>query len=159
MAKVTKVTKIILASSLILSLSSMAAAAEHNRRDGKREVRPQAQNYDINGLKVILGAGVGTGIGAKSSSDGVTFSTSGASLNAKLKLGTGIFTTTKNSTLGLQATIGVGANNLTSALTPQYSVNLDFIQAFKLGQSGYVKLGYVVGVGAAIRTNDNVNAG
>ncbi|PAF41551.1 hypothetical protein [Helicobacter sp. 11S02629-2] len=158
MAKVTKVTKIILASSLILSLSSMATAAEHHRKD-RRDARPQAENYDINGLKVIVGAGVGTGIGASSGNGGVTIKPFGG-LNAKLKLGTGIFTTTKNSTLGLQATIGVGANNLTAGFnTPQYSVNLDFMQAFKLGQSGYVKLGYIVGVGAAIRTNDNVNSG
>ncbi|WP_172402362.1 hypothetical protein, partial [Helicobacter sp. 13S00401-1] len=70
-----------------------------------------------------------------------------------------IFTTRKTSTLGLQTTISMGANSLgsTSSFNPQYSVNLDFIQAFKLKTTTYFKLGYIAGIGLAIRTNEKSN--
>ncbi|PAF47399.1 hypothetical protein BKH43_08215 [Helicobacter sp. 13S00401-1] len=156
-----KATRIILATTLIASFSSMAMAAEGHKRLRSSEVRSETSSNDINGVRFLLGAGVGTGVSATSENGGFTLSTPNAGVDAKLKLGTGIFTTTRNSTLGLQATIGVGANSLgaSSNFNPQYSLNLDFIQAFKVGASGYVKLGYILGAGLAIRTHDNVNSG
>ncbi|PAF45964.1 hypothetical protein [Helicobacter sp. 11S02629-2] len=141
-----KVTKIILATSLIVSFSSVAMAATHKR---------STQNNDINGIRFLLGGGVGTGLSAKSANGGVLFAPN-AGLDARLKLGTGIFTTTRSSTLGIQVGLGVGANSIgtTSSFNPQYSLNLDFIQAFKIGSTGYVKLGYILGAGVTIRTND-----
>ncbi|PAF50943.1 hypothetical protein BKH43_03555 [Helicobacter sp. 13S00401-1] len=165
MKKVTKqaykkASKIILATTLIASFSSMAVAAEGHKRLRHSEIRSEANN-DISGVKFLLGAGVGTGLSAQTTNGGFTLSAPNAGVDAKLKLGTGIFTTGKASTLGLQATIGVGANSLgaSSSFNPQYFINLDFIQAFKVGATGYVKLGYILGAGLAIRTHDNVNSG
>ncbi|PAF47029.1 hypothetical protein BKH43_08255 [Helicobacter sp. 13S00401-1] len=157
-----KAIKLILATSLIASFSSVVVAAEgYKRPSSDNKTRLDSTSNDINGVRFLLGAGVGTGVSATSENGGFTLSTPNAGVDAKLKLGTGIFTTTRNSTLGLQATIGVGANSLgaSSNFNPQYSLNLDFIQAFKVGASGYVKLGYILGAGLAIRTHDNVNSG
>ncbi|PAF42389.1 hypothetical protein [Helicobacter sp. 11S02629-2] len=151
-----KVTKIVLATSLILGLSGFASAAQNYKRDRATHAI-KSDNNDISGIKFLLGAGVGTGLSADAGNGGFSIQLApNPGLDAKLKLGTGIFTTTSNSTLGLQATIGVGANALGSGtgFNPQYSVNLDFIQAFKIG-SGYVKLGYILGAGVAIRTHDS----
>ncbi|PAF45865.1 hypothetical protein [Helicobacter sp. 11S02629-2] len=149
----SKVTKILLSASLILSLSTIALAEDGNATD-------KQTNNDINGIKFLLGGGLGTSISAHNVKDGdeqaIRFS--GAGLNTKLTLGTGIFTTTANSTLGLQATLGVGVNKVSSSFYPQYSFNLDFIQAFKIG-NGHIKLGYIAGVGLAIRNNDAINSG
>ncbi|PAF45745.1 hypothetical protein [Helicobacter sp. 11S02629-2] len=157
-----KVTKIILATSLIASLSSVAMAATHHKRGShSRESISSSSNNDIRGVKFLLGAGVGTGLDINTNKGFNVNLAPNAGLDAKLKLGTGIFTTTRSSTLGLQATIGVGANSIgsTSSFNPQYSVNLDFIQAFKLGSTGYIKLGYILGAGVAIRTNDGGSNG
>ncbi|PAF45346.1 hypothetical protein [Helicobacter sp. 11S02629-2] len=157
-----KVTKIILATSLIASLSSVAMAATHHKRGShSRESISSSSNNDIRGVKFLLGAGVGTGLDINTNKGFNVNLAPNAGLDAKLKLGTGIFTTTRSSTLGLQATIGVGANSIgsTSSFNPQYSVNLDFIQAFKLGSTGYIKLGYIIGAGVAIRTNDGGSNG
>ncbi|PAF45599.1 hypothetical protein [Helicobacter sp. 11S02629-2] len=141
-----KVTKTLIASSLILVLGTTSAfAAEAGANTNK-----------INGLKVFAGVGVGAGISAKEVDNGVRFS--GTGTNAKLKLGAGVFSSLEGATLGLQASVGVGVNTLNSSLTPQYMVNLDFIHLFDVG-SGFVKLGYTAGVGLAIRTNDVVNSG
>ncbi|PAF42391.1 hypothetical protein [Helicobacter sp. 11S02629-2] len=158
-----KATKIILAASLIVSFSSMAMAATSHKRDrGLSRESISSSSNDISGIKFLLGAGVGTGLSADASNNRFSVQLApNAGLDAKLKLGTGIFTTTRSSTLGLQATIGVGANSIgsTSSFNPQYSVNLDFIQAFKLGSTGYIKLGYILGAGVAIRTNDGGSNG
>ncbi|PAF51428.1 hypothetical protein BKH43_01960 [Helicobacter sp. 13S00401-1] len=156
-----KATRIILATTLIASFSSVALAAEGHKRLRHSEARLSSSSNDISGVKFLLGAGVGTGLSAQSANGGFTILAPNAGLDAKLKLGTGIFTTTRSSTLGLQATIGVGVNSLgaTSSFNPQYSVNLDFIQAFKVGSTGFVKLGYILGAGVTIRTHDGSNSG
>ncbi|PAF45782.1 hypothetical protein [Helicobacter sp. 11S02629-2] len=142
-----KVTKIIIAASLALSLGSMATAAE---------VTPSNhQSNAINGMKFTVGGGIGGGFNTEKVPEGVRFS--GAGANAKLSLGTALFTTTPNSTLGLRASVGVGAYSMQQAFVPQYFVNLDFVQAFDVGD-GFIKIGYIVGAGLAIRTNDNVAA-
>ncbi|WP_143429069.1 hypothetical protein, partial [Helicobacter sp. 13S00401-1] len=155
-----KVTRIILATTLIASFSSVAMAATHHKREHRHPI-PVSHNYDIHGIKFMLGAGAGTGLSAQGRSNGFTIRAPYAGLDARLRLGTGIFTTTKSSTLGLQASIGVGANGLgaSSNFNPQYFVNLDFIQAFKIGHTGYFKLGYIIGGGVAIRTYENVDSG
>ncbi|PAF45965.1 hypothetical protein [Helicobacter sp. 11S02629-2] len=150
-----KATRIILATSLIASLSSMAMAATHKRVHHTNARQAFSANNNIEGIKFLLGGGVGTGLNVEGASRGFSVLAPNAGLDAKLKLGTGIFSATRSGTIGLQATIGVGANALGSGtgFNPQYSVNLDFIQAFNVG-SGYVKLGYILGAGLAIRTHD-----
>ncbi|PAF50941.1 hypothetical protein BKH43_03545 [Helicobacter sp. 13S00401-1] len=159
-----KVTKIMLATTLIASFSSVALAATNHKRshhNTRAIASKNANSNDINGVKFLLGAGVGTGLSANASSNSFTILAPNAGLDARLKLGTGIFTTTRSSTLGLQATLGVGANSIgaVSNLNPQYSVNLDFIQAFKVGATGYVKLGYIIGGGLTIKTRDSGSNG
>ncbi|PAF51679.1 hypothetical protein BKH43_00095 [Helicobacter sp. 13S00401-1] len=144
-----KVTNIILATSLALSLGSMAIAADVNGSNHETNA--------LNGLKFTLGAGVGGGLDISKVPEGINFA--GAGANAKLKLGTALFTTTPNSTLGFQASVGVGAYSMKEAFVPQYFVNLDFVQAFDVGD-GFIKLGYIIGAGLAVRTNDNnINSG
>ncbi|PAF49008.1 hypothetical protein BKH43_07390 [Helicobacter sp. 13S00401-1] len=146
--------KTFITTALVLSLSSYALAQKSTTLDTQ-------STYDINGARFLLGGGIGSGIRLANVHEGSTYGIrfSRAGLNARLKLGGGFFTTTANSTLGLQASIGIGANTLESSFTPQYSINLDFIQAFKVGESGKFKIGYILGVGAFIRTNDVINSG
>ncbi|PAF44360.1 hypothetical protein [Helicobacter sp. 11S02629-2] len=187
-----KVTKIVLATSLILSLGSIAMAEDGvstdtssvskiqsdsdgststniSNDDAKKDTKakkakvskfsltPSGAN-DISGLKALVGVGIGTDIRAEKNANGVTLNTPKAGFDARLKLGGAVFKTLDSSTIGLQATLGIGAN-VSRSFVPQYSLNLDFIQAFNVGNTGYIKIGYIAGVGAAIRTNDNVNSG
>ncbi|PAF51853.1 hypothetical protein BKH43_01060 [Helicobacter sp. 13S00401-1] len=146
-----KMTKIVLVTSLILGLTTSLVSANDAHTNSSNKT-----SNELNGLKVFAGVGVGAGISANHVNSGVRFSSTGP--NAKLKLGAGIFSAYKGSTVGLQASIGIGANTLNSSLTPQYMVNLDFINLFDVG-SGFVKLGYIAGVGLAVRTTDVVNSG
>ncbi|PAF45488.1 hypothetical protein [Helicobacter sp. 11S02629-2] len=129
------IKNILLSTALVLgSLASSALAQE-------------ASSYDINGPKVIVGIGSGVNINGASNSQSTTPK---VSPNANLKLGTGIFSTNNTSTMGLAASANASASSQTLKTSkPSYSANLDFMQAFKVG-SGKVKLGYIVGGGAAL---------
>ncbi|PAF42390.1 hypothetical protein [Helicobacter sp. 11S02629-2] len=118
---------------------------------------PKSDN-SINGLRFNLGLGVGTQLGSSLKE----IYKSDNRLNARLSLGSTFFKTLSGgSTIGLKASIGAGANNVlsTSNYAPQYFVNLDFMQVFNVTSSGYFKLGYIVGIGAAIRTNSAYSSG
>ncbi|PAF51860.1 hypothetical protein BKH43_01095 [Helicobacter sp. 13S00401-1] len=129
---------------LLASLSTLAFGADVKNAN------------DINGLKFMLGGAIGTDVGATKSTQGVSINNSGA--NAKLNLGVALFSTSDSGVVGARIGLGVGAKSSNSAFVPEYTLGLDFIQAFNIG-SGYIKLGYIVGVGMAIRTNDTVNSG
>ncbi|WP_143429049.1 hypothetical protein [Helicobacter sp. 13S00401-1] len=132
--------------SISLVLSSLAIASEAHNID-------KSNSYDISGPKVIVGVGTGVSINNTSSPTSNQASPK-VSPNANLKLGTGIFSTNNTSTIGLEASASAKADSQTLKTSkPDYSANLDFVQAFKVG-NGKVKLGYIVGGGAALENKD-----
>ncbi|PAF49363.1 hypothetical protein BKH43_06860 [Helicobacter sp. 13S00401-1] len=113
--------------------------------------------YPLDGLKLVLSAGVGSSINVSKNPN----SPSSAGLDMNLKIGGAYFAPGTFSYVGFMAMGGVGASNLTSVTTyaPQYFISLTFMQLFDVGD-GTAKIGYLLGTGISVRSLDsNNNAG